>query len=108
LAFPPTIGLLMPDDQNTALTITCPPPLVVNAEVERRAERDFASAIFEPPLVNRDHTQIFREIGRIDYGDALRLGALTGSRSMRSHEHLPETLVESLVRINSVWMKSME
>src|SRR5262249_8540758 len=98
----------MPDDQINGLAHNCQPPLVVKAEVERRAERDFASAIFEPPLVDRDHAQIFREISRIDYGDALRLGALTGSRPMRGHEHLPETLVESLVRINRPGMKGMK
>src|SRR5262245_55603507 len=98
----------MPDDQINGIAHNRHPPLLVNPEVERRAERDTTTAVFEPPLVDRDHAQIFREIRRIDYGDALRLGVLAGSRSMRSHEHFPETRIESFVRIDRVWVKSME
>src|SRR5262249_52704177 len=97
----------MPYDQIDRLAHDRHPPVTVNAEVERRAERDFAAAVFEPPLVDRDHAQIFREIGRIDYGDALRFDILTCSRPMRSREHSPEPLIESIVGINRIRMKRM-
>src|SRR5262245_48574498 len=98
----------MPDDQIDDLAHDRHPPLIVNAEVERRAERGFATALFEPPFVDRDHAQIFREIRRINDGDALRLNILAGSRTMRSREHLPEPFIESFIRINCVLMKRME
>src|SRR5262245_168381 len=98
----------MPNDQIDGLAHDRHPPLIVNAEVERRAERDFATALFEPPFVDRDHAQIFREIGRVDYGNALRLNILAGSRPMRSREHLPEPFIEFFIRINCVLMKRME
>src|SRR5262245_32708463 len=98
----------MPDDQIDALAHDRHTPFIVNAEVERRAERDLAAALFEPPLVDRDHAQIFREIGRIDSGDALRLDVLAGSRPMCSPEHSPDPFIESFMRINRVRMEGME
>src|SRR5215510_1694713 len=98
----------MPDDQIDGLAHDRHPPLIVNAEVERRAERDFAAALFEPQFIDRDHAQIFREISRINDSDALRLNILAGSRPMRSREHLPEPFIEFFIRINCVLMKRME